>query len=47
VGPEKYAEINRQITRQEYQEAVRIAREEGISRLDPRELDYHRWGLWN
>jgi putative pyruvate formate lyase activating enzyme len=46
VGREKYAEINRRITQPEYEEAVRIAHEEGLFRLDPRELDYHRWGRW-
>lgn len=43
VSREKYAEINRRITLEEYEEAVRIALEEGLVRLDPRELDYHRW----
>jgi putative pyruvate formate lyase activating enzyme len=47
VGREKYAEINRHITPQEYEEAVRIAQEEGLYRLDPRELDYHRWSWRN
>lgn len=36
VSGEKYAEINRHITREEYQEAVRIAREEGLYRFDTR-----------
>jgi putative pyruvate formate lyase activating enzyme len=47
VSREKYSEINRHITQQEYEAAVRIAHEEGLFRLDPRELDYHRWSRWD
>jgi putative pyruvate formate lyase activating enzyme len=36
VGAEKYAQINRRITAEEYQEAVRMAREEGLHRFDQR-----------
>lgn len=36
VGAEKYAEINRRTTAEEYQEAVRIAREAGLYRFDER-----------
>ncbi|MFQ5848147.1 MAG: radical SAM protein [Candidatus Methylomirabilales bacterium] len=36
VGPEKYPEINRRITAEEYQEAIRVAREEGLYRFDER-----------
>lgn len=43
VGADSYAEINRHVTREEYNEAVKIAREEGLFRLDPRESDGHRW----
>ena len=37
VSEESYAEINRMVTPMEYQEAVRIAYEEGLRRLDRRE----------
>ncbi len=37
VGPEKYSEINRRTTPEEYEEAVRIAREEGLTRFDERQ----------
>jgi len=43
VSSKEYPEINRRITRAEYEEAVRIAYEEGIYRLDARELSLHRW----
>ncbi|MBW8058080.1 MAG: hypothetical protein V3U42_02210 [candidate division NC10 bacterium] len=36
VGPEKYSEINRRITAEEHQEAIRMAREEGLYRFDER-----------
>ncbi len=36
VGPDAYAEINRPITPDEYQEALRIAQEVGLWRLDQR-----------
>lgn len=36
VGPEKYSEINRPITAEEYEEAIRIAREAGLYRFDER-----------
>jgi putative pyruvate formate lyase activating enzyme len=36
VSPEKYPEINRKLFREEYAEAVRIAREAGLWRLDER-----------
>jgi putative pyruvate formate lyase activating enzyme len=36
VGPEKYSEINRRTTPDEYLEAVRIAGEEGLTRFDER-----------
>ena len=36
VGPEKYLEINRRITAEEHQEAIRMAREEGLYRFDER-----------
>ena len=43
VDEEQYAEINRHITRDEYQGALAIAREEGLTRLDLRELSNSRW----
>ncbi|MBI3950242.1 MAG: radical SAM protein [Acidobacteria bacterium] len=43
VSRDQYAEINRRLTQEEYESAVRLAHEEGVFRLDPRELDYHRW----
>lgn len=36
VGPERYSEINRRITAEEYEEAIRIAREAGLYRFDER-----------
>lgn len=36
VDSDKYAEINRRITRDEYLEALETAREAGLTRLDPR-----------
>jgi len=46
VGGEKYAEINRRISREEHEEAIRIAREEGLYRFDRRGLLMRRpW--WN
>jgi putative pyruvate formate lyase activating enzyme len=36
VGPEKDSEINRRISAEEYDEAIRIAREEGLYRFDER-----------
>ncbi len=44
VDDENYAEINRNITEEEYREAVNIAHQEGLRRLDPREKFAHR--LW-
>ncbi len=43
VSSEKYSEINRRITEEEYEDAIRAARQVGLDRLDPRELDRHRW----
>lgn len=42
VGPDTYPEINRRITPDEYEEALRIAQEVGLWRLDERRP---RWGL--
>ncbi|MBI3988120.1 MAG: hypothetical protein HY347_00740 [candidate division NC10 bacterium] len=36
VGFEKYAEINRGISREDYEEAVSVAKEAGLSRFDVR-----------
>jgi putative pyruvate formate lyase activating enzyme len=36
VNRDNYSEINRMVTPMEYQEAVRIAHEEGLHRLDER-----------
>ncbi len=38
VSEKEYGEINRYITREEYEAAILIAREEGLNRLDPREV---------
>jgi putative pyruvate formate lyase activating enzyme len=38
VGPERYAEINRRITNQEYKLALQSARQEGLWRFDQRWL---------
>jgi len=38
-----YPEINRHISQTEYDAAIASARSEGLNRLDPRELDNHRW----
>lgn len=38
VGPERYAEINRRITNQEYKVALQSARQEGLWRFDQRWL---------
>ncbi|MFQ5882111.1 MAG: radical SAM protein [Candidatus Methylomirabilales bacterium] len=46
VSAEKYSEINRRITPEEYQEAIRIAREEGLSRFDERRTMRPRLRLW-
>lgn len=43
VAEDSYSEINRHITEREYIDAVSIAHEEGLHRLDPRELSGHRW----
>ena len=43
VGAEKYAEINRGVTPEEHKEAIRIAREEGLSRFDERRPNQRRW----
>lgn len=43
VTDDRYAEINRHVTEQEYREAISIAHDEGLHRLDPRELSSHRW----
>jgi putative pyruvate formate lyase activating enzyme len=42
VDDNNYPEINRHITETEYNEAVAIANEEGLFRLDPREKLLHR-----
>jgi putative pyruvate formate lyase activating enzyme len=43
VSREKFSEINRRITGKEHDEAIRIAREEGLHRLDRRrQLDLSR-----
>ena len=47
VSEEKYAEINRHITAREYQEAVQVARQAGLWRLDeriPRRPDLRWYG---
>jgi hypothetical protein len=36
VGPEKYSEINRRATAEEYQQAIHVACEEGLTRFDTR-----------
>jgi len=36
VGENEYGEINRHITQEEYDAAIRTAHEEGLNRLDPR-----------
>ncbi len=36
VGPEKYSEINRRTSGEEYQQAVQIACEAGLTRFDER-----------
>ena len=38
VSENDYGEINRYITKEEYDTAIRTAREEGLNRLDPREV---------
>jgi putative pyruvate formate lyase activating enzyme len=43
VGAEKYAEINRKVTPEEHEEAMRIAREEGLGRFDERRGSQRRW----
>jgi putative pyruvate formate lyase activating enzyme len=43
VSSQSYTEINRRITRQEYEDALRLADEEGLRRLDPRAVDLYRW----
>ena len=43
VGDNEYAEINRSINREEYDDAIAAARAEGLIRLDSRELGYRRW----
>ncbi len=45
VDEDAYPEINRHITKDEYQLAIAAAREAGLNRLDPRELDNHRWSV--
>lgn len=42
VDSENYSQINRNITDAEYEEAIAIAHEEGLHRLDPREKLGHR-----
>ncbi|HXF04729.1 MAG TPA: radical SAM protein [Blastocatellia bacterium] len=44
VSSEKYPEINRRLRLSEYEEAVRIAHEEGLFRLDSRERRWPAWG---
>ncbi|MBI4589523.1 MAG: radical SAM protein, partial [Candidatus Rokubacteria bacterium] len=44
VSGEKYPEINRKLFRDEYAEAVRIAREAGLWRLDERRPRLPLWG---
>ena len=43
VSREKYPEINRRLRPSEYEEAIRIAHEEGLFRLDSREREWPRW----
>jgi putative pyruvate formate lyase activating enzyme len=43
VSAEKYAEINRQATSEEHAEAIRVAREEGLTRFDERRPGQRRW----
>ncbi len=45
VDEESYPEINRHLTDGEYREALEIAREEGLVRLDLRDLSRRRWAL--
>lgn len=43
VSADKYADINRNIDRSEYEAALKAARDAGLNRLDPRELSGRRF----